>query len=339
MHSAYSATRQHADRTVRPREDSAEPVPARSLNPDEARDAQSAMPTTYSPDSTERSVSSRVVAAWILGLVALTTAGWVGRHLAVSLGFGPRVQEALPALVMSGVVVASIWWLRTHRDGLSLRGLGLQGGLRSAKYFAIGSGLILAPAILTVACTAAFGWATLSVNDAPGIASTSAMALATTLFYEALPEEILFRGYIYSTLNTTMRRWTAGLATSLLFVLVPIVSVQIQQQLMGMNVHIGNASQVTAGYVVTLFIFGSIQQYLRILTNSTWTCVGFHLVFVLSNRIVGIRDSVWIRLSDVVSEGPLQIVFIGSTLLITATLLLYPRATGRSLGLNTVSPE
>jgi len=108
---------------------------------------------------------------------------------------------------------------------------------------------------------------------------------------------------------------------------------------MGMDVQIGNASQVTAGYVITVFAFGSIQQYLRILTNSTWTCVGFHLVFVLSNRIVGIRDSAWIRLSDVVSEAPLQMVFIGSTLLITATLLRYPRATGRSLGLNAVNPD
>jgi len=297
------------------------------------------MPNSFSPDPTERSVSSRVVAAWILGLVALTTAGWVGRHLAVALGFGPRVREVLPALVMSGAVLAGIWWLRTQRDGRSLQGLGLEGGARSAAYFAIGSGLILVPVILTVVCTAAFGWATLSVNDAPGIASTSAIALATTFFYEALPEEILFRGYIYSTLNTSMRRWTAGLATSVLFVLVPVVSVQIQQQLMGTDVQIGNASQVTAGYVITMFVFASIQQYLRILTNSTWTCVGFHLVFVLSNRIVGIRDSAWIQLSDVVSEGPLQMVFIGSTLLITAILLFYPRVTGRSLGLNAVNPE
>lgn len=297
------------------------------------------MPTSYSPDLKAPSLSSRIVAAWTLGLVALTTSGWVGRLLAVSLGFGPRLREALPALVMSGIVLVGIWWMRTQRDRRSLQGLGLQSGARSAGYFAMGSGLILVPVILTVACTAVFGWATLTINDAPGIGTTSAMAIATTLFYEALPEEILFRGYIYSTLNTSMRRWTAGLATSVLFVLVPVISVQIQQQLMGMDVQIGNASQVTAGYVITVFVFGSIQQYLRILTNSTWTCVGFHLVFVLSNRIVGIRDSAWIRLSDVVSEGPLQMVFIGSTLLIVVALLLYPRLKGRSLELSAVNPE
>lgn len=296
------------------------------------------MPTSYSPDLKAPSVSSRIVAAWTLGLVALTTAGWIGSQRVGAPGSGAWLRAAVPALVMSGIVLGGVWWLRRRLDRRPMSGLGLELSMRSALFFAIGCGIVLVPTLLTVAGTAAFGWATLSVNDSPGIGATSALALATTLFYEALPEEILFRGYIYSTLNTSMRRWTAGLATSVLFVLVPVVSVQIQQSL-GMAVQIGNASQVTANYVITLFVFGCIQQYLRILTNSTWTCVGFHLVFVLSNRIVGIRDSAWIRLSDVVTEGPLQMVFIGSTLLIIAALLFYPRLSGRSLGLQAVNAD
>jgi len=297
------------------------------------------MPTSSSPDLKAGSVFTRVAAAWGLGLVALTTAGWIGRQLAASLGGGPRLRALLPALVMSGIVLAGVWWLRTRRDRRALEGLGLQGGARAAMYFAIGSGLILVPTILTVACTAAFGWATLSVNDAPGIATISAMAVAAAFFGEALPEEVLFRGYIYRTLNTSMRRWTAGVATSVLFVLAPVVSALVQQHLLGMDVRLGNASHLTAGYVTAVFVLGCIQQYLRILTNSTWTCVGFHLVFLLANRIVGIRDSAWIRLTDVVAEGPLQLVFVGSTLLITVVLLFYPRLKGRSLELNAVNPE
>jgi len=219
-----------------------------------------------------------------------------------------------------------------------MEGLGLHGIARSAAYFVFGCALILGPTMLTVACIATFGWATVSINDAPGMAITTSLAIATAFFHEALPEELLFRGYVYSTLNTAMRRWAAGVATTVLFVLVPVVSAQIQQQLPGMAVQVGNATHVTAGYVITVFVFGSTQQVLRMLTNSTWACVGFHLVFVLSNRIVGIRDSSWIRLSDVVSEGPMQMVFGGSVLLIIVALLRHRRHSGRSLELSAVSP-
>jgi membrane protease YdiL (CAAX protease family) len=301
--------------------------------------AVTAVRTSSSLDLNTHHLATSVAIAWMLGLVALTSAGWLGSVLTSVLGGGPRLQQGIQALAMSGIALPGVWWLRTRRDGRSLEGVALCGIRRSVACFAIGCSLIALPTTLAVVLAVAFGWATVSANGAPGTAVAIGMAVVTALLFEALPEEILFRGYIYRTLNTSMRRWTAGLTTTALFVVLPMIAVQIQHSVLGLEVHVGNSTSVTVGYLVTLFVFGSIQQFLRILTDSTWTCVGFHLVFLLSNRVVGVRESALIRLSDITSEAPLQLVFIGSTLVIMSGLLLYPRLTGRSLGLRAVVPE
>lgn len=240
---------------------------------------------------------------------------------------------------MSGLVVPGVWWLRRQLDRRPFAGLAMLGLARSLQGFGLGSGLILIPTAITLLGTALFGWATLSINPAPGAVTTIGVAILTAFFFEALPEELLFRGYIFRNLNSAMPRWIAGLTTIGLFALLPIFVVQLQRHLFAMEVQVGNADHVTIGYMLTLVMFGSLLQYLRVLTGTVWTGIGFHLFFLMSNRLVGVRPSSFILMSDVTTQGPMQAVLIGSILLVFGALLLYPRLSGRSLGWGEVDPE
>ena len=285
------------------------------------------------------SLGTRVAAAWGLGVVALSFAGWAGGELVAVYGIGSKLRYGIQAAIMSGLVVPGVWWLRRHLDQRPFAGLAMQGLTRSLKGFGLGSGLILAPTAITLLCTALFGWATLSINPAPGAVTTIVVGILTAFFFEALPEELLFRGYIFRTLNTAIPKWIAGLTTIGLFALLPIFVVLLQRHLFKTEIQVGPSDHLTIGYILTMVTFGTYMQYLRVLTGTVWTGIGFHLFFLMSNRILGVQASSFILMSDLTTQGPMQGVMAGSMLLVFAALLLYPRLSGRSLGWGDVDPE
>ncbi|MCL7969687.1 MAG: CPBP family intramembrane metalloprotease [marine benthic group bacterium] len=281
----------------------------------------------------------RVGAAWLLTLVALALAGWVGELVQENFGAGRYVRYGLQALIMSGLVVPGILWLRVHLDQAPISGLGLPGPEKSLRSMAVGIGLIAVPLTTTIIFAMLFGWANVSVTDAEGAWAGLLFSMVTVFFFEALPEELAFRGYIYRNLNTRLSRWLAGAVTVALFVLLPTVLVPIQEHFLGMDVVVGGASGLTAGYLITMAVFGSFVQYLRILTGTIWTGVGFHFAFVLLNRVIGPRSTDLIRFSDIVAPGPMQITAIVTVGLLAIGLLAYPKLSGRPIGWRQVVPE
>lgn len=284
-------------------------------------------------------LSTRIAAAWLLILVALLTAGFVGHRFTVTHDIAPRLRSALQAVIMSGIVLPGIWWLRRSLDRRPLAGLEILGWAKSLKGFALGSGLMLAPTAVTLLCTMIFGWATVTINPTPGASSALTVAMLTAFFFEALPEELVFRGYIYRNLSGTMRRWTAGLVTIALFTLLPVVLVLIQRHVLDMPVQIGPSDRITASYLLTMVLFGTFLQYLRTLSGTVWAGIGFHLFFLMSGRLAGGGTRSFIQLSNMTSERPAQLVLVGSMLLVFIGILVYPRLSGRSLGWGAVDPE
>jgi membrane protease YdiL (CAAX protease family) len=290
-------------------------------------------------DDRSTALPIRIAIAWVLALAALSLAGWAGEFVEASLGVGSRVRYGLQALIMSGIVVPGIWWLRTRGDLRPLEGLGVLGLRRSLAGFAIGTGIIALPVLLTVLLTNVFGWATVTVDLSASALGALAAGIGTVLFFEALPEELVFRGYIYRNLSAGLQRWVASLLTVGLFVLVPLALVPIQRHLLGMEISVGGASTITGGYVITMILFGTFVQYLRVLTGSIWTGVGFHLAFVLINRILGPRPTNLIRFSDIVASGPMQVTALASVILLLVALVAYPRLVGRPVGWRKTDPE
>ncbi|MEJ2547762.1 MAG: CPBP family intramembrane metalloprotease, partial [Gemmatimonadota bacterium] len=197
---------------------------------------------------------------------------------------------------------------------------------------------IALPLFATIFVAKLFGWADVSVTDAEGAWVGLLFSVLTVLFFEALPEELAFRGYIYSNLNTRWSRWLAGAVAVALFVLLPTVLVPIQEHVLKMDVVVGGASGLTPGYLITMAVFGSFVQYLRILTGTIWMGVGFHFAFVLLNRVIGPRPTDLIQFSDIAAPGAMQITAIAIVGLLAIGLLAYPWLSGRPIGWRDVVP-
>lgn len=290
-------------------------------------------------ERTGPSLWKRIAAGWILILVGLGLAGWLGDVVQSQWGIAGKARYGLQALIMSGIVVPGILLLRSRFDRRSIASLGLPGLKSSLAWFAVGVGIIIAPFIAIIILNSIFGWATMTLNTAGPALSAFSAAVVTAFFFEALPEELAFRGYIYRNLNTRFVRWAAALLTVVLFVMLPTVLTQIQYYVLGMEIRVGGAGSLTAGYLITMAFFGAFTVYLRVLSGTIWTGIGFHLAFLQMSRIFGMNESAVIRLSDVTSDTPMQIVLIVSLLLIFIGLIAYPFITKRPLGWRETDPE
>ena len=280
----------------------------------------------------------KVATAWLLGFVALSFAGWIGEQSQGYFGDGSRGRYFLQALIMSGMVVPGILWLRSRVDRLPLAGLGLPDRRRSVAAFALGLGIITVPVIVTVLLTNLLGWGSVTLNLSPSALLVFGSGIITVFFFEALPEELIFRGYIYSTLNTRAPRWAAGGLTAVLFVLLPVLIVPFQQHVLGMEIWVGGATRLTASYLITMAIFALFTQYLRILSGTVWMSMGFHFAFVLLNRVVSPRPTAVIRFEEVTSPGPVQMTALVSILLLIIGLVGYPRFARQPLGWKELAP-
>ena len=88
---------------------------------------------------------------------------------------------------------------------------------------------------------------------------------------------------------------------------------------------------VTIGYLTYMLFFGAFALYLRVLTKSIWTGVGFHLMFVFMNQLIGLEPTNLIQFSEFSSERPVQITLIRMLGLTFIALLAYPKLKGLKL--------
>lgn len=102
--------------------------------------------------------------------------------------------------------------------------------------------------------------------------------------YEAFPEEIMYRGYLYQVLRSRMVRFLAVFFQLVLFVLFP-VTVTGLQYLFGID-----TAPITIDYIILIFCFGLALQLTRLLTNNLWTSIGFHLAYLEIARFIVQQD-------------------------------------------------
>jgi membrane protease YdiL (CAAX protease family) len=92
--------------------------------------------------------------------------------------------------------------------------------------------------------------------------------LVLVLLYEAIPEELIFRGYLFRVLAERLPGWATILAQALLFC--------------AFGAAIGAATSIDR---LLLFFFFSISLgYLRQVTGTVFATIGFHAVFQLFSQ-------------------------------------------------------
>ena len=265
-----------------------------------------------------KTLSIKLIYACLIGIAALTIPIVIFEKLGIMSDNG--LHKHLIQSCFSGLIaIVGIWFLRVKLDKAIPVSIGLLKPKKALIHFLFGFGLIVMPLIVTIILSIFFGWVDVSFNISNGILYGIVLGLISTFFTDAITEELIFRGYIFSNLKERFNTWLSSLITLVLFVTLPLIISAIQN-LCGIDW----AVPITGGYIITLFFFGAFVQYLRVLTKSIWAGVGFHLFFVQMNQLIGITDNSLIEFSETSNQQPIQITLIVLLLIIFISLIAYP---------------
>lgn len=107
------------------------------------------------------------------------------------------------------------------------------------------------------------------------------------LFYEALPEELAMRGFIFDVLRHKLSTWQTVLVQAFIF-LAFSAGVTLLQVLIGM----ASASSVVAllPQLILHFFFAIALALIRVWTGSLWASIGFHLGYLTMARFFLMPD-------------------------------------------------
>lgn len=264
-----------------------------------------------------------VLSAWTAFLAIFCLVIWLG-HSMTSWQLPIGLINLARAIGLSIGFVAVIWVaMKSRKDHSEF--LGTHGALKNLKHFVVGMGLLAGPLLVTLLISKIFGWANYELNPNSAIVKQQLFAALIVLLFEAFPEEIAFRGYLFGRLRTDFSAFKSGLITVILFVLLPLIVVPFQIYVIDMPVTIGGSNAITGGYIMYMTLFGCLTAFLRVLTGSVWTGIGFHLMFVSMNHFLGIRESSLIVIRDYTNEGFIQLTLLTSILFVLIGIVMFAR--------------
>jgi membrane protease YdiL (CAAX protease family) len=277
--------------------------------------------------------------------LALGTAGAVGQAANTHFDLAGRARQTLTAVVCVGIAVPLIVLLRRRLDHRPMSGLGWTGWAKSLRSFALGLALTGGSAAAMLSLGTSAGWLEWASIDAAKLAEFVIVNALIAFVLEALPEELVFRGYVYRTLNQALRRWTAFLSTVVLFTFAGAASLVVLSAVGTLlNEDVPSPSFAPPGedpiaYAVLYPVFGIALLIARITTGSLWACIALHLTYLTAVRIAfdgTARDAGWSAES---TTPDAQLVIPGFLLLTSVLFLVYARLRGRKVGWRERAPE
>lgn len=266
---------------------------------------------------------TKIILGLLLGSVGIAAVN-IFTFESVQWGIETISIQFLKGVLFSGIVLLGVWLIRVKLDSTKTA-IGFDKPKNWLKKIGFGMGLIIVPITLTLIITNTMGWAAVHINTSGSFLFTFFLGMASTFLTDALPEEVLFRGFVYSSFNQNYNKLVSSACSIVLFALFPFLMVIIQKDILGHEVYIGGNNQITVGYFITMIFFGSFMQYLRILTKSVWTSIGFHTIFVFMNTLIGIESTSLIQFTGFEREIPMQITLISLLVIVFVGLLIYPR--------------
>lgn len=202
-----------------------------------------------------------------------------------------RVGHALRAVCTALLVVPLVVLARRHLDRRPWAGLRLTNLREGLPWLLRGMLIWLTGALLGLAVTLGLGWATVGVGQLAPATLLLAVYLPVLVFlYEALPEELVFRGYVYRNLADRYPPWAAVVGQAVLFTL--------------WGVALGAAQ--TVDRVVLFATFALVLGILRAVSGNLWACIGFHLAFQFVTQF----DAAASRQGAVVVAGRPELEFV-----------------------------
>lgn len=253
--------------------------------------------------------------AFVIGLgLAVVIATAAGTYGIPTLGL-----QILLAVVTTSVTVPLIYLLRRYADRRPWSGLGLSSPPSGLRYFLLGIGFLALVTAVALLLGSAFGWLRVVALHLPAVTLLVMLInIPIAFFYEAFPEELTFRGYLFRNLNTRYPRWLALILQVFLFVLAPIAVTGFM-----VAAGLGTWDLITVQYIVNSIAFGTVLQLLRIVSNNLWINIGFHLAWLEMVRYVVVPSEYAIVEIEYVSIWGNYMVTIGSVIIGIIVLFIW----------------
>lgn len=260
--------------------------------------------------------------AWVVCLVALGFSGWLGVFGESQGWLSAQGRYLVQALVMASLVIGGTAALRRHFGTPQNMGVGHL--TRGLKHFALGVGIMALPFAITLTLSSALGWVTLQANFSGPLLQGHAVAILAVLLFEAIPEELAFRGYIFGALHERHPILRSATIQVLLFLILPLVLAPISYYGFGFSSWPGEGPWPGGGYIINMLLFGGFATYLRILSGSIWLGVGFHFMFVYINLLFGLGETSLLQATHYTHEPYMQAVLLCGLVLMLIALLVVP---------------
>lgn len=262
----------------------------------------------------------RITAAVLVVSLLLYLLSWIGRE-----GDPGDVQtllfRILGGIVLSAIVVGVLALLTTRVDRRPL-GFTRAGVAAATRSVAIGGLAWAAPAGLAFSTIALMGASLGFPREFSDTVSVILLVFLAVLLSEAIPEELVFRGYIFTVLQERLGGWATILVQTVLFTGVALL---------------------LRGYtgIVDLSLFGGMGialGYLRLVTGTVWTAVGFHTAFQTGAQLVLSHDVVEFSGSQQLAMLAVGVVPFAVGVAVMGTLAPNNRHWFTSVRGNTVEP-
>ncbi|MBG9942743.1 CPBP family intramembrane glutamic endopeptidase [Brevibacillus formosus] len=257
------------------------------------------------------------LSSWGIFVFALFAATAVGQTVS-RMGGSQLFVHGLQAILLTSIVVPSLYWLLKKSGHKSFHAIGLSSARRAVPQFMTGAGLVIILSGSGFAIAEWLDWIHIKeFHFSMQLLSTAMLNVVIAFFYEALPEELSFRGAVYSALGERFNRIAALFLQPVLFTLAP-VAVTGLHHLTGFE-----PAAISVDYIILLLTFGFILQLLRLVTDSLWTSIGFHLAYLFTTRFIVLqREARFLTYEEMVpGTGELFIIFV-MTLLVGILILL-----------------
>ncbi|MDQ4092027.1 MAG: CPBP family intramembrane metalloprotease, partial [Actinomycetota bacterium] len=212
----------------------------------------------------------RILLAWlglfgcvlIIGMAAQAATAWLPSVISYVAG----------GLGITASALCLVFLLRRHADRRPWSGIGLTADRAAILHLLFG--IVLAAIVTTVAAAATvqlgladWGWSADATKKSAeqGLGASIIMIAMSTLLVQGLPEELVFRGYMFRNLGGTLPLWATVASSSLLFGSMHVFS---------------SGGATTLGervlYAVAMTGFGLMLAACRTVSGTLWLAIGFH---------------------------------------------------------------
>lgn len=219
--------------------------------------------------------TGRIVLTMVAMIAMLLPAVGVAAGLG-AIGLGGSARDIVAHVAVFVTILPVAWLLRNRLEGdpATYLALGWRGGRALG---ALVVGLVVAVAIigtpsLVAAVQGVAGFGSAPTDDP--LALRLLYVLTVSFFLQGFPEEVLWRGYLQTTLMARLSPVTAAVLSAVFFGSMHLMSVGSGDTWVG-----------KLGYVAGAIGMGLVMAGLRLVTGSTWAAVGYHTGFHLTTRI------------------------------------------------------